>query len=578
VQNKVITESVTQLKSALNAISDKVASDNIYDPLTPLTTGWLTNNGIVDATGTGANFATTDFIHIEEDTDYVVANVRITQSANIGSRILIALYDSAYNYIANTFQNVVNVTPMQVTFNSGNAAFLRVSTLPAHMGSNPTSEWRLYIGEGTTSPSVYIPYSVVYYNRMIIRPGYGALTEEDLSGIRETVKSKNIYDASKPLTTGWINGVNGSVDATGTGANFATTDFIPVEKNTAYIIANERMNTAGDVIGTRILMALYDANQYYIPNTFQNVVNVNPMQVTFNSGDAVYLRVSTLPMHMGENPTSDFALIVQKGSALDGYTTYWERKVSVLNPSAISASDNVLFGKKYVACGDSLTAGDFTRYVDAYGKTGVHSDAFSPEYGTYKTYPYWIALRNGMTLVNSGINGSTMAISKEYIDGTESSINFRSPFSYQRYKDIPADADYITIWFGVNDSSHTYLGTIDDADNTTFYGAWNVVLPYLVEHHPNAKIGIVITFGIPDSAYTVAVREVAKKWGIPFYDFAQGEQSPIIIRNKDQTYAVDSDMVDMRLSQFRVAVDNNHPNVQAHKFESTCLEAWMRSL
>lgn len=100
----------------------------------------------------------------------------------------------------------------------------------------------------------------------------------------------------------------------------------------------------------------------------------------------------------------------------------------------------------------------------------------------------------------------------------------------------------------------------------------------MVEHHPKAKIGIVITFGIPDSNYTVAVREVAKKWGIPYFDFPRGEQSPIIIRNKDTDYAVDSSMVDLRLTQFRVTADNNHPNLAAHEFESTCLEAWLRSL
>ena len=332
------------------------------------------------------------------------------------------------------------------------------------------------------------------------------------------------------------------------------------------------MNIIGSTVGSRILMALYDANKSYIPNSFQNVVNLSPMKVTFNSGDATYLRVSTLPMHMGI-PTSEFALIVQKGSTLDGYTTYWVKRISNLYPQ-----DNILFGKKYVACGDSLTAGDFTGYTDENGKTGVLSDAFSPEYGSYKTYPYWIASRNGMTLVNSGINGSVMAISKEYIDGTQSAIDYRSPFSLQRYKDIPADADYITLWFGVNDKDHTYLGTISDTTNETFYGAWNVVLPYLMENHPKAKIGVVITFGIPDSPYTQAVREVAEKWGVPYFDFPRGKQSPIIIRNKDTDYAVDQSIVDWKFNYYSVAETNHHPNLIAHEYESTCLEAWLRSL
>lgn len=39
-----------------------------------------------------------------------------------------------------------------------------------------------------------------------------------------------------------------------------------------------------------------------------------------------------------------------------------------------TASGNVLYGKKYVACGDSFTAGDATGYTDAAGNTGTNSD------------------------------------------------------------------------------------------------------------------------------------------------------------------------------------------------------------
>ena len=62
-----------------------------------------------------------------------------------------------------------------------------------------------------------------------------------------------------------------------------------------------------------------------------------------------------------------------------------------------------------------------------------------------------------------------------------------------RYKAIPKDADYITLWFGINDSGHTNLGELADTTNLTFYGAWNVVLEYLIKNYPFAKIGIIIT-------------------------------------------------------------------------------------
>ena len=37
---------------------------------------------------------------------------------------------------------------------------------------------------------------------------------------------------------------------------------------------------------------------------------------------------------------------------------------------------NVLYGKKYVACGDSFTAGDANGYTDANGNVGKNSDFY----------------------------------------------------------------------------------------------------------------------------------------------------------------------------------------------------------
>lgn len=47
---------------------------------------------------------------------------------------------------------------------------------------------------------------------------------------------------------------------------------------------------------------------------------------------------------------------------------------------------NVLYGKKYVACGDSFTEGDFTGLADAAGNTGIaNTDVYDSEWGCYKT-------------------------------------------------------------------------------------------------------------------------------------------------------------------------------------------------
>ncbi|MGV1118054.1 hypothetical protein ACQR3D_16500, partial [Clostridium perfringens] len=167
-----------------------------------------------------------------------------------------------------------------------------------------------------------------------------------------------------------------------------------------------------------------------------------------------------------------------------------EEKIDILGKQS-----NVLYGKKWVACGDSFTEGDFTGFVDEFGQSGKNSSViYDKEMRCYKTYPWWIAKRNNMQLTNEAICGSTMALSKEYLEGTKDDINYRNPFSLSRYKKVPLDTDYLTLWFGLNETS-TPLGTLQDTDNRTILGAWNIVLEYFITNMPYCKIGIVISDG-----------------------------------------------------------------------------------
>ena len=233
---------------------------------------------------------------------------------------------------------------------------------------------------------------------------------------------------------------------------------------------------------------------------------------------------------------------------------------------------NILSGKKYVACGDSFTEGDFTGYIDQNGKSGKESDAYDKEWKMYKTYPYWIAKRNNMTLINEAVSGSTI---------TNSDDNGKYRFSYQRYKDIPLDADYITFKFGINDSaSHQNMpiGTINDTDTTTFYGAWNVVLTYIIQTHPLAKLGILIGNGLSgsnDEQYCEAMRLIAKKYGIPTLDEDLDNQIPLTFRTNKE---VDPAIAQLRKEQFQVSNTNGHPNLICHQYQSTFIENFLRSL
>ena len=182
-----------------------------------------------------------------------------------------------------------------------------------------------------------------------------------------------------------------------------------------------------------------------------------------------------------------------------------------------------------------------------------------------------------MTLINDGKCGSIMPLSKEYINGDEGiAENYRNPFALTRYKNIPADVDYITLWFGINDSGHTNLGTVSDTTNETYYGAWNVVMEYLLTNYPYAKIGIIITDGAA-TTYRQATRDIAKRWGIPYLDMMGSDQVPLIF-GRETEIGLCSKANTLRRNAFYVTSSNGHPNLEAHKYQSTFVEDFLRRL
>ena len=239
-------------------------------------------------------------------------------------------------------------------------------------------------------------------------------------------------------------------------------------------------------------------------------------------------------------------------------------------------SANVLWGKSLIACGDSFTEGDFTGFVDSEGKSGKESDyIFDKEWGVYKTYPWWIARRNNMRLKNLAKCGGTIAITKEHIaEPDKVERDTRRPFSNLTYKNLGDDVDYILIMYGLNDSFHTNLGTIDDGTNETFYGAWNVVYKYLIERYPTAKIGAIVCNGGLKTEYANAVRETAEKWGIPYLDLQRDKSVPATLGKE----GMGEEAYKMRYDYFRVAKNNGHPNLEAHKYMSSYVEDFLRKL
>ena len=220
---------------------------------------------------------------------------------------------------------------------------------------------------------------------------------------------------------------------------------------------------------------------------------------------------------------------------------------------------NMLTGKKWYACGDSFTA-------DGYGTSDQPKFTDGLYAGENMVYPFFIGRRCGIKVTNLAVGGQTMAV----VDG------LNNCFSDGIYQNVGADADYITIRLGINDDNKDVaIGTINDTTNTTFYGAWNVVMEYLITNHPFAHIGIIVPNGA-SLEYVEAVKAIAVKWGIPYLDFATGEQTPLLHRTCRTE--VSSVARNLRHNAFIVSNTNTHPNADAHEYQSYCIENWLMSL
>lgn len=206
---------------------------------------------------------------------------------------------------------------------------------------------------------------------------------------------------------------------------------------------------------------------------------------------------------------------------------------------------------KYVSCGDSFTAGDFGNATDTKG-------VYDYESGYYKTYPWWIAQRNGMNLVNMAHCGDTI---RDFMN---------------IYQNIPLDADYVTIAYGLNDYSNNIpIGTLTDtqADNT-FLGCWNTALSWILENLPFAHVGVIIMPAYMGNDYREATENVCKKYGIPYLNLYSDNRVPMFM-NK---IGADENVSSARYSKMVVSSNNGHPNVKAHKFISTSIEGWLKSI
>jgi lysophospholipase L1-like esterase len=297
--------------------------------------------------------------------------------------------------------------------------------------------------------------------------------------------------------------------------------------------------------------------------------------------------------------------------------------------------------KVYASAGDSLTQGTGAA-VGAIDK----ADDFYPLSGTaQKTYAYMIAKRNNMAWRNYGISGSTMgnaifngqsnnpfcvnrymnmaddidvislwfgvndsyygkyAKAEEWLQktygkkiyypisasqqGTTAADGTPYATNEQYMACITAEEEFNGVKYkGFALYEKQYEGLPTDTDDTTWWGAWNKVLPYLIEKYPFAKILIIAGYGASDGL-DEAAKAIAKKYGVQYLDlrdygitWKEADEQPATINYDaadfaDRTYFKEYASGMVSVNEFRkrtMLYDGTHFNKYGYEYITPFIE------
>ena len=415
-------------------------------------------------------------------------------------------------------------------------------------------------------PLTYKVFDIEYSSTIKCYTLVNELENELEDEIAKTTPAVNIANGSNYIQVSdiWIDNQyfstsNGAIE---NSEFFARTDYIPVFDNYTY---NRSGFAAGSIIcfnANKVFLGEATWNESY--TIFQTLPNTAYIGVNFNK--------AAQPSDYKEN-----GVILTVGTPLTRIIN------SVVNGNNIQKS-NILSGKKWCVVGDS-----FSQYSDEQFTDG-------PFIGQNVTYKYLIAERNDMTIVDMTMGGRTMAYPNDHTFDNA----FAKPSLYQS---IPSDVDYITIMLGINDGSHyagyspdgestqgyITLGTIDSTDTGSFYGAWNVVLDWIFTNRPYAHVGILITNGMGDKYGAAnekqqqlyqAILDICQKWNVPHINLNGGDGKTPMMQRGIYPQGTPASLIEAKWNAF--AVDpvnlNGHTNAKGHRYESTFIENFLRSI
>ena len=277
-----------------------------------------------------------------------------------------------------------------------------------------------------------------------------------------------------------------------------------------------------------------------------------------------------LGMEVAKDYSAGTSITVEKGVAYIDFQSLRGLTVTLGGNTETGSSNGVLFGKSYVAIGDSFTNTSFDDKIE------------SGKYAGYeKLYQYFIGNRNMMNVMTQGQSGSVL---NWYLAG-------------KKYEQIPTDVDYITIWYGINDKGHGIsIGTVNDEPtsissekDTTTCGGFNFFFKWLLTNRPYAHIGVVIT-DFCEALRREAIMACCQKWGVAYLDLY--DPTVPMIRTRGETkYTHDTSIAPdgyvsvceeaktLRSTAFSATPPSNiHPSQKCHEWQSYIIENFMRGL
>ena len=171
---------------------------------------------------------------------------------------------------------------------------------------------------------------------------------------------------------------------------------------------------------------------------------------------------------------------------------------------------------------------------------------------------------------------STSLIGTTHSDGTPYATQTQYD-ACNSYTETIEDKSYT----GLKLFSIKHIGNINSYDITTWYGAWNTVLEYMIKKYPYAKIMPIVPYTpewygaeVVTKELREAVRLVSTKWGLAYFDFNSTEHQLLF---NTATQFTDNEY----LAKYRVdnlLADGLHPNARGYKYIANMIGSKLMSI